>query len=115
MNIRILHMIEGAREARGLTVVIDVFRAFTVETYLSRANAAKIIPVGDMQIAFDYKKEHPENTVLCGERKGIIIDGLDYGNSPSQLENVNLSGKTVIFEFEMSDAELFAMRFSKAE
>ena len=96
MNIRILHMIEGAREARGLTVVIDVFRAFTVETYLSRANAAKIIPVGDMQIAFDYKKEHPENTVLFGERKGIIIDGFDYGNSPSQIAPLDLTGKTVV-------------------
>ncbi len=96
MNIRILHMIEGAKQARGLTVVIDVFRAFTVETYLSRANAAKIIPVGDMQIAFDYKKEHPENTVLCGERKGIIIDGFDYGNSPSQIAPLDLTGKTVV-------------------
>ena len=96
MNIRILHMIEGAKEARGLTVVIDVFRAFTVETYLSRANAAKIIPVGDMQIAFDYKKEHPENTLLCGERKGVIIDGFDYGNSPSQIAPLDLTGKTVV-------------------
>ena len=96
MNIRILHMIEGAKQARGLTVVIDVFRAFTVETYLSRANAEQIIPVGDMQIAFDYKKEHPENTVLCGERKGVIIDGFDYGNSPSQIAPLDLTGKTVI-------------------
>ena len=26
-----------------------------------------------------------------------------------------LSGETVIFEFEMSDAELYAMRFAEAE
>ena len=28
MNIQILEMIEGARQAKGLTVIIDVFRAF---------------------------------------------------------------------------------------
>ncbi len=33
MNIRVLELIEGARQAKGLTVVIDVFRAMTVEAY----------------------------------------------------------------------------------
>ena len=96
MNIQILHMVPGARAATGLTVIIDVFRAFTVETYLARANADKIIPVGDVQVAFDYKAAHPETTVLCGERNGIMIDGFDFGNSPSQLDGVDLRGKTVI-------------------
>ena len=96
MNIQILHMVDGAKAARGLTVIIDVFRAFTVETYLMRNNALRIYPVGDMQIAFDYKAAHPENTILCGERKGIMIEGFDYGNSPSQLEHVDLTGKTVV-------------------
>lgn len=86
MDIQILHMVEGAKQAVGLTVIIDVFRAFTVETYLMRNNAQKIIPVGDVQIAYDYKKAHPDTTLLCGERHGKIIDGFDYGNSPSDLE-----------------------------
>ena len=30
MNIKILQLIEGAKQATGLTVIIDVFRAFTV-------------------------------------------------------------------------------------
>lgn len=96
MNIQILHMVEGAKAATGLTVIIDVFRAFTVETYLMRNNAHRIYPVGDVQIAFDYKKKHPDNTLLCGERKGIMIEGFDFGNSPSQLEHVDLTGKTVV-------------------
>lgn len=96
MNVQILHLVEGSRAATGLTVIIDVFRAFTVETYLMRNNAEKIVPVGDMQIAFDYKARHPDTTLLCGERKGIMIEGFDFGNSPSQLENVDLTGKTVI-------------------
>ena len=30
MNIKILQLIEGAKQATGLAVIIDVFRAFTV-------------------------------------------------------------------------------------
>lgn len=96
MNIQILHMIPGARAATGLTVIIDVFRAFTVETYLMRNNAYRIYPVGDVETAFAQKALDPENTLLCGERKGIMVEGFDFGNSPSQLEGVDLTGKTVI-------------------
>lgn len=34
MDIQILHLTEGAKLARGITVIIDVFRAFSVEAYL---------------------------------------------------------------------------------
>ena len=34
MNIKILHLLTGAKEATGLTVIIDVFRAFSLEAYL---------------------------------------------------------------------------------
>ena len=95
MNIRILQLLEGARAARGLTVIIDVFRAMSVETQLILNHAEKVIPVGDMQIAFDYREKHP-GTVLVGERGGVIIDGFDYGNSPAQVEHVDFTGKTVI-------------------
>lgn len=95
MNIQILHLLDGAKQAKGLTVIIDVFRAFTVETYLMRNNAAKIIPVSGVDFAFEYKAQHPD-AILCGERKGIKIEGFDYGNSPSQIEHVDFTGKTVI-------------------
>lgn len=95
MNIHILHMIEGARQARGAAVIIDVFRAFTVEAYLMHRGAETVIPVGDLALAYLYKKEHPD-AILVGERHGKILPGFDYGNSPSQLEHANLTGKTVI-------------------
>lgn len=96
MDIRILHLIDGARAATGLTVIIDVFRAFTTETYLMRNNARRIYPAADIRTALDYKAQHPYDTVLCGERQGIMVDGFDFGNSPSQLEHVDLTGKTVV-------------------
>lgn len=95
MNIKILHLVEGAKEAKGITVIIDVFRAFSVEAYIMNNGVGKLIPVGDMQIAYEYKKENPD-AVLIGERKGVMLPGFDYGNSPSQIENIDFNGKTVI-------------------
>lgn len=95
MDIKILHMVEGAKEARGVAVIIDVFRAFTVEAYLMNNGAGKIIPVGDMNLAYDYKKANPD-AILVGERHGVILPGFDYGNSPSQLENALLKDKVIV-------------------
>lgn len=94
MDIQILQLIEGAQKARGLTVIIDVFRAFTTACYLV-ANGARIIPVGEIETAYRLKKENP-HYILLGERKGKIMPGFDYGNSPAHIEEVDFSGKTVI-------------------
>lgn len=95
MNIRILHMIEGAKEARGLTVVIDVFRAFSMEAYMMAQGANKIIPVGDVDLAYKLKEENPD-MVLAGERHGKILPGFDVGNSPSELSKIDINGKTIV-------------------
>ena len=95
MNIRILHMIDGAKEATGLTVIIDVFRAFSVEAYLLSMGAKEIIPVGNVDIAYKLKEQNPE-MILAGERHGEILPGFDTGNSPSQLMGIDAEGKTVI-------------------
>lgn len=95
MQVKILSLIDGAKKAKGLTVIIDVFRAMTVEAYMARNNAKKIIPVSSVDFSFKYKNNHT-NTILCGERSGKIVDGFDFGNSPSQIENIDFSGKTVI-------------------
>ena len=95
MNIKVLHMVEGAKQATGIAVIIDVFRAFTVEAYLINNGAEKLIPVGDMQIAYDYKEKN-KDCILIGERQGKILPGFDYGNSPSQIENIDFSGKTIV-------------------
>lgn len=95
MNIRILQMIEGAKEARGLTVVIDVFRAFSMEAYMMAQGAEKIIPVGDVDLAYKLKEENPD-MVLAGERHGKILPGFDVGNSPWELSKMDIKGKTVV-------------------
>lgn len=95
MDIKIFQAIEGAKKATGLTVIIDVFRAFSVEAYFFAKGAEKIIPVGDSEIAYRLKKENPQ-MILAGERNGKILPGFDVGNSPFQLSGLDAKGKTVI-------------------
>jgi 2-phosphosulfolactate phosphatase len=95
MDIRILHMVEGARNARGLTVIIDVFRAFSTACYVIGNGAREILCVGEVETAFRLKEEDPDR-ILMGERDERMVKGFQFGNSPAQVEHVDFSGKTII-------------------
>jgi 2-phosphosulfolactate phosphatase len=95
MQIDILDLIAGAQQARGLTVIIDVFRAFSTACYVVRNGAREIIPVGDVDLAYQLKKDHPD-FVLMGERQGEMLPGFDYGNSPTDIQSVDFTGKTIV-------------------
>lgn len=95
MDIRILHLLEGARAAEGLTVIIDVFRAFSLECYLMAAGVSAIFPVGSKELAYQLKAAHPD-WLLAGERNGERLPGFAFGNSPAQVEGLDLTGKTII-------------------
>lgn len=94
-KINILHLIEGAKQAEGLTVIIDVFRAFSLECYLYDMGVKEIRPVGTIEEAFALKNTL-DNSVLVGERKGKKCEGFDYGNSPSSISAKDVAGKTII-------------------
>lgn len=95
MEIRILQLLDGAKDASGLTVIIDVFRAFSTECYAFGSGALKIFPIGDIQLAYEIKRKNP-NYMLIGERNEQKPPGFDFGNSPSQLLTANLAGKTIV-------------------
>ena len=42
MEIEVFHLIEGAKQADGLAVIIDVFRAFSMECYLYAMGAGEV-------------------------------------------------------------------------
>ena len=52
MKVEILEFTEGARKAKGVTVIIDVFRAFSVACYAFDAGAARIIATSEVSEAF---------------------------------------------------------------
>jgi 2-phosphosulfolactate phosphatase len=95
MKIKIFEFVEGARKARGLTVIIDVFRAFSVACYVFDSGAIKLIVTGDINEAFALKKKY-KHSVLVGERDERKIPGFDFGNSPTEIISADLEGKIVI-------------------
>ena len=95
MKIGINHLIEGAKQADGLAVVIDVFRAFSLECWLYAMGAAEIRPVGAVDEALAWRVRDPD-CVLIGERHGIKLEGFDYGNSPSTVDPEAVRGKRII-------------------
>lgn len=95
MKIEILQLTEGAKKAKGLTVVIDVFRAFSTACYVFAAGAEKIIPVEHVEETFELKKLL-KNVVMLGERNERKVPGFDFGNSPTHIMNQDFTGKTII-------------------
>lgn len=95
MKVNILHLIEGAKQAEGLTVIIDVFRAFSLECYLYEMGVKEIRPIGTVEDAFALNKVLP-GSVLIGERHGKKCDGFEFGNSPSTVVPEAVKGKTIL-------------------
>ncbi|HEY5510655.1 MAG TPA: 2-phosphosulfolactate phosphatase [Prolixibacteraceae bacterium] len=94
-QIEILQLTEGAREAKGTAVIIDVFRAFSTACYLMAAGAEKIIPVLHVEEALRLKEMFPA-AILLGERNEKKVPGFDFGNSPTHLREIDFRGKTII-------------------
>jgi 2-phosphosulfolactate phosphatase len=95
MKIKNFKFLEGAAKAEGLTVIIDVFRAYTTAAYLFANQAEKIFIVSKVETARKLKKEL-NNPVLIGERKGIKIEDFDFNNSPYFISQHNFMGKEII-------------------
>ncbi|MGE5393508.1 MAG: 2-phosphosulfolactate phosphatase [Candidatus Saccharibacteria bacterium] len=95
MNIEILQLLDGAKQAKGLTVIIDVFRAFSTACYAFGNGVQKIYPVGDLDKAYEMKSANADY-ILVGERFEQKPEGFDFGNSPSQLLQASLNGKTMV-------------------
>lgn len=75
---------EGAREAEGLTVVIDVFRAFSCQPLFFHFGASRVILEEDPARALGLKQGNPQ-WILVGEVNEVPIEGADLGNSPTQV------------------------------
>jgi len=87
--------IEGAKQASGLVIIVDILRAATVEACAFYKGARYIIPVATKEEAFSIKEKSPE-FLLIGEEGGYKIKGFDYGNSPSEILNANIKDRILI-------------------
>jgi 2-phosphosulfolactate phosphatase len=95
VRIDLLDHVAGAREARGIAVVIDVFRAFSVVPHAFDAGAERVFPVGEVDQAFELGRRFP-GAVLVGERHARRLPGFDAGNSPTEIRALDLRGKVLV-------------------
>ena len=95
MEVRVARFIDGARDARGRAVIVDVFRAFTTAAFCVAAGAREIVLVADHETALAMKAADP-TLFLTGEIGGRSIAGFDVGNSPSAIVPLDLSGRRVV-------------------
>ena len=95
MNVRVTRFIDGAREARGRAVIVDVFRAFTAAAFCVAAGAREVVLLADHEQALALKAAAP-TLFLTGEIGGRPIPGFDVGNSPSAIEGRDLGGRRVV-------------------
>lgn len=94
-DIRIVDFVAGAREARGLAVVIDVFRAFSLAAHAMARGARQMWPVAEIDAALALKARHPD-AILLGERFAKPLPGFDSGNSPADLERFDVRDRVLI-------------------
>lgn len=95
MQIHSADFVEGAATARGVAIVIDVFRACSLQAHALAAGAAAIVPVEGVEEARALKAAHPE-WLLVGERHARRLPGFDCGNSPTEVLAAQPAGRTLI-------------------
>ena len=76
-----------------LIVVIDVLRATSAICVAFENGIRSIIPVATIEEAQDYKDR---GFLVGAERKGQIVEGFDFGNSPYSYMNEDFIGKDVV-------------------
>ena len=76
-----------------IVVVIDVLRATTAICVAFEYGIKSIIPVPTLEDALEYKKK---GFLVGAERKGQIVEGFDFGNSPYSYMKDEFKGKDVV-------------------
>ena len=95
--VEIVHLtgIDGARRARGMVVVIDVLRSFTVSAYALAGGARECVLVATVAEARALQAKIPRS-VLCVEEDALPVPGIPMSNSPSQVKAADLKGRVLI-------------------
>jgi len=82
-------------EARGVVIVIDVIRAFSVAAYAFAGGAHRLWLVRTVEEAFALREREPQ-ALLAGEVDGRSIPGFDFNNSPSLIAAADIDGRLLI-------------------
>ena len=95
MDIRMGSLVRDAREAVGAAVIIDVFRAFTTAAIAFDRGATEITLVAEAADALALHRSGVGD-LLMGEVDGKRPEGFDFGNSPHEISQADVAGKSLI-------------------
>ncbi len=85
-----------AEQARGVVIVIDVLRAFTVAAYALAGGARQLCLVRTIEEAQTLRAEMYPDALLAGEVGRRMIPGFDLNNSPARMQSADVRHRLVI-------------------
>lgn len=77
-------------------LMIDALRASTSIAVLFARGASSITLAESPRAARRIAHEGKEPSLLCGERGGLPPRGFDYGNSPVEFDELDVSGRPIV-------------------
>jgi 2-phosphosulfolactate phosphatase len=97
LRVEVIHVtgLDGARHARGIAVVIDVLRSFTVSAYALAGGAreCRLVTATDEAVAM---AAGIRGALLSAEENGLPIHGIAISNSPTQIKAADLKGRVLV-------------------
>jgi 2-phosphosulfolactate phosphatase len=95
--VEVIHLtgMDGARHARGMVVVIDVLRSFTVSAYALAGGARECLLVPTVVEARALHAQMP-GSLLCAEEEALPVPGIPISNSPTQVKAAELRDRVLI-------------------
>ena len=97
LHVEVIHVtgIDGARHARGIAVVIDVLRSFTVSAYALAGGAreCRLVTATDEAVAMAARIP---GALISAEENGLPIPGIAISNSPTQIKVADLKGRVLV-------------------
>ncbi len=89
--------VDPAALAETTAVVINVLRATTTIVEALANGAVGVYPTTSAEDAAKLAASlGREDTLLCGERKGVKVDGFDLGNSPAEFTAAVVDGRKLV-------------------
>ncbi len=95
MEIRLGSLTRDARDAQGTVIIIDVFRAFTTAAVAFDHGVTQITLTAEPEEALELHRRGIGDFIM-GEVNGQRPEGFDFGNSPYEVSQADLAGKSLV-------------------
>ncbi len=89
--------------------MLDVLRASSTMLAMFEAGAQGLQLAESPEAALAVVANQRDAYYVCGERAGLKVEGFDYGNSPAEVAEGDLSGRQIIFVTSNGTAALRAV------